>query len=211
MARTKTDDTPVVLDNQATIDGEIPEWATPDPADQQLVASNGPIMGQTRRHLVGAELLQWVAAQISRYEDDDPRMALEIASQIAAASNLDEILSDVDTTKGKEILDTILEVNAVKFVMSSEPGGCPYFALLSARDTKTGELHTVSVGGWKLVLQLGQLHYITTRLEPTSEFLVPDGTPDSISPETYPVYFRIRTKPTNTPGRSINYLARVTD
>lgn len=211
MAKTKTDDIPQVLNGQLAADSEIPEWAVADPADQVVATISDQITGQLRRHLGGAELLQWVAAQISRYEDDDPRMALEIASQIAAASNLDEILSDQDTTKGKAILDTILEVNAVKFVMSSEPGGCPYFALLSARDTKSGELHTVSVGGWKLVLQLGQLHYITTELEAGSPFLVPDGTPDCIEPETFPVYFRIRTKPTNTPGRSINYLARVTD
>lgn len=211
MAKTQVNTEPEILDGQIDAASEIPEWATADPIDQQVATTDGTYAEQYRRHLAPDELIVYVASQISKYEDDDPRMALEIAAQVAAASNLDEVLDGVDTTKGKEILDTILNVNGIKFVMSTEPGGCPYFGLISAVDTATREPHVISVGGWRLVLQLGQIHYITSHLEPGSKFLVPKDSDKAIAPESFPLFFRVKSKPTNTPGRSINYLARVTD
>lgn len=200
-----------VIDGQLAGDGEIPEWATAEPLDQQIAVHDATYADQHRRVLAGSELLQYAASLISSYEDDDPRMALEIASQVAAATTLDEVLTGVDTTKGREILDTIIEVNALKFTLSTEPGGCPYFALISARDTQSGESHVISVGGWRLVLQLAQIHYMTATLPPGSPYLAVKGAEKTMAPETYPVYFRIRQKPTNTPGRVLNYLARTVD
>lgn len=197
----------------AVLDGqeEIPEWAVASPTDQQVAVYTDHYQAQYRRPLQPNELLAYVAGQINSYEDDDPRIAMEIAAQVVAATTVDEVLGGVDTTKGKEILDTIIEVNALKFVMSSEPGGCPYFALISARDTSTNEHHTISVGGWRLVLQLGQIHYLTSPLDPSSPYLVAKDAVGALAPESFPVYFRIKQKPTSTPGKKVNYLARTTD
>lgn len=209
MGNTKTQTTDQVVDGQLT-GGEVPDWAVADPADQQVATFDGNYATQWRRPLTGAELLQYAASQVTSYEDDDPRMALEMATQIANALTMDDVLAGADTTKGKEILDTILEVDGIKFSMSTEAKGCPYFALLSARDTATSERHVISVGGWRLVLQLAQIHYITTPLAPGSPYLVAPGTPGAIEPNSFPVYFRIRQKATGN-GNTLNYLARTVD
>lgn len=190
---------------------ELPVWLTADSGDQQVAVHDDHYAAQYRRKLRPDELLHYVAAQISQYEDDDPRMALEIAAQVAAGTTVDEVLGNVETTKGKEVLDVILQINGIKFVMSTEASGCPYFAVLDVRNTATNEPDVVTVGGWRLVLQLGQLHYMCTRLDPGDPRLVARDAEGAIAPESYPLFFRIRNKPTNTPGRTINYLARPTD
>lgn len=207
MARTRTEDSTAnaeagVLEGQT----EIPGWAVPDPADQEVAVFSAKTADQYRRKLRPEELVQWAASQITSYEEDDPRMVMEIAAQIVQASTVDEVLGKPETTKGREILDTILEVNAIKFTMSTEPKGCPYFAVLSVRNTKTGTPDVVSVGGWRLVLQLAQLHYMCAQLPASSEYLVDKDAPNAIAPETYPIYFKLGQAPTSS-GNTMNFLA----
>lgn len=191
-----------VMDGQE----EIPDWAVADQADQALAVVAPVAAEQYRRKLTPPELLKYVADQVGSYEEDDPRMAMEIAAQIAAAATVDEVLGANETTKGREVLDTVLEINGIKFTVSTKEKGCPYFAVMSVRNTKTNAPDVISVGGWRLVLQLGQLHYMCAELPEGSPFLVARDTPGAIAPESYPLYFKIM-KATTSAGREMNYLA----
>lgn len=211
MTRKETKVADDVMEGQIIADGmpEIPDWATESSDAQAIAMYRPPAESQWRRQLQPHELIEWIAAQIGSYEEDDPRMALEMAAQIVTATTADKVLSGgAETTKGRDILDTPIRCDAIKFVMSTEPKGCPYFAVLSVVNTGSGVDDIVSVGGWRLVLQLGQLHYLSAELPEGSPCLVAEGTPGAIRRETYPHFFKIKQAPTSS-GRSVNYLTGV--
>jgi len=187
----------------------VPDWAMADLQDSQVELYKPPAAVQTRRALRPDELIAYVASQVNSYEDDDPRMALEIAAQIVNMDTAEKVLSGgAETVKGREITDTALRCDAIKFIMSTEPQGCPYFAILSVAIPSTGKEEVISVGGWRLVLQLGQLHYLSAELPEGSPYLVPEGTPGAMQKETYPHFMKIMKAPTSS-GRSMNYLTTI--
>lgn len=186
-----------------------PEWALQDLNDSQVELYRPPAETQTRRALRPDELVTYIASQVNAYDEDDPRMALEIAAQIVGMGTAEKVLSgSAETVKGREITGQALRVDAIRFIMSSEPKGCPYFAVLSTVMPSSGKEEIVSVGGWRLVLQLGQLHYLSAVLPEGSPYLVPTGTPGAFERETYPHFMKIMKAPTSG-GKAMNYLTTI--
>lgn len=197
------------LEGQEVLPGaeEIPSWATAGVAESVVDLYKPPAASQWRRKLRPDELVLWIKDQITKFDDDDPRMWLEMAAQIVEMDTADKVLNgQVETTKGRTIIDRPLRVDAIKFIMSTEQGGFPYFAVLSVANPETSEVDVVSVGGARLVMQLGQLHYLSAELPEGSPFLQAQGTDGAMERETYPHFFKIRSTPTSN-GRNMNYLA----
>lgn len=185
---------------------DMPSWATPDIETQQVEVYRPIAQSQWRRKLSGPELLQWVASQVVSYDGDEEAMGLDIFSQIADMGSADEILSGrVETTKGKEILGIPLACEKIRFVMSTEKAGCPYFAVMEVRRSDTNERLTVSKGGWRLVAQLGSLHYMSTDLPEGHEYLAPQGMQGAVEKESYPFFFKLMENDT-TSGNKMSYI-----
>lgn len=184
----------------------VPEWATPDVETQQVEVYVPPSPSQFRRKLTGPELLGWVSQQVVSYDGDEEAMGLDIFSQVAEMTSADAILSgQVETTKGKSLLNIPLVCDRIKFVMSTEAQGCPYFAILDVRRSDTNERLTVSKGGWRFIAQLGGLHYMAAELPQGSPFVVPEGFPGAIAKDTYPFYFKIMETRTGS-GNDMSYI-----
>lgn len=187
-------------------DEEIPEWATADPADQQMEQFVAPVETQWRRKLDEHELNAWIAMQANMGDGDSEAVGLSMFAQVVSAQTLDEVIAGkVDTTKSREILDTIVECNWIKFIKSDKEDGCPYFAILDVRTTNNNQQETISLGGWMAVGQCGRMLYQALELPPDSPFLVPAGTPGAWAHEPFPHYFKIQQKP--TPKGHMNYIA----
>lgn len=185
---------------------DLSEWAVTDPAAQQLAEFRGVSSSQWRRKLSGPELLLYVRDEARKMEGrEDEAMVLDIAAQIASSSTLEDVLSGAETTKGREILDTILAIEAIKFTESEFKEGCPYFAVCRGRDTKTGNMETITIGGWRAVLQLAWMHYSATELMHDSPYLASPEDPDAIERQTYPFHFKMQTVDTLS-GRTMNKL-----
>lgn len=183
-----------------------PAWAVADADSQQLAEFRGVASSQWRRKLTGPELLRYVAEEARKMEGrEDEAMVLEIAAQIATSSTLEDVLSGAETIKGREILDTILAIEAIKFTESEFKEGCPYFAVCRGRDTKTGTMETITIGGWRAVLQLAWMHYSATELMHDSPYLASAEDPDAIERQTYPFHFKMQTVDTRA-GRTMNKL-----
>lgn len=193
-------------DARQAADAEVPEWATTDPAGQEMEKFVAPVDGQWRRPLSEHELKAWIAMQATMSGGDDEEVGLSMFAQVVGAATLEEALSGkVETTKSRDILETILECNSIKFVMSDLAEGCPYFAILDVRISNTGERETISLGGWMAVGQCGRMHYQSADLTADSPYLVEAGTPGAWAKESFPHYFKIRQK--DTPKGHMNYLA----
>jgi hypothetical protein len=207
MARERTKASEVIEGTEVTAEGqEMPSWATPDIETQQVAVYTSPAKSQFRRKLTGPELLQWVASQVVSYDGDEEAMGLDIFGQIAGMGSADAILSGkVETTKGKEILGVPLVCDLIKFVVSTEQQGCPYFAVMEVRRSDNNERLVVTKGGWRLVAQLGALHYLSTELLEHSPYLVAEGTPGALAIETYPHYFKLMENTTNS-GNQMSYI-----
>jgi hypothetical protein len=180
-------------------------WETADTADQELEVFVAPDTSQYRRKLGEAELIAWVAAQVKGGDQDEQAMWKSIFAQIAEADTVDEILNGkAETVKGKEILDTVLECNSIKFIPSTEAKGFPYFAILDVRYGPNRTQETISVGGVMVVAQLAYLHYRSVELTIDSPYRVAAETPGALAKESFPHYFKIRKK--TTPNGEMNYL-----
>jgi len=185
---------------------EVPEWAVIAEDAAQLAEFRGVSTSQWRRKLSGPELLQYVADCVKELDGKETAaMALEIANQIAAASTVEEVLNGSDVTKGKEVLDVTLAIDAIKFIESAHEDGCPFFAVLSGRNTKTNELDTFSIGGWRTVLQLAWMHYSARELMAGSPYLADAENPDAIERQTYPFFFKMQKVKTRS-GNEMNRL-----
>lgn len=178
-----------------------------NPAElSQLVPFVAPAVSQWRRTLHEAEMLPYIKELVAgSLADDDPKAIMEILGQISRATTIEEAIGGMETTKGREILDTTLEVWGYKFNQSTQAKGCPYYVLLDAKDTRTGEVALVSVGGWKLVGTCAWLHYAARDLPEGSKYLVPQGTPRAIEHNPYPHYFKIVKEETGS-GNTVNLL-----
>lgn len=171
-----------------------------------VVPFRGLAESQTRRRLHESEILPYVKGLVAgSLADDDPAAIMEILGQIARASTFEEALGGNETVKGREILDTTLEVWGYKFVMSDKEKGCPYFVLLDAKDTRTGKVEMVSVGGWKVIGACAWAHYAARDLPEGSEYLVAPGSPGAIAHMPYPHYFKIHKEETSK-GNTVNLL-----
>lgn len=180
-------------------------WEVADPAEQELEVYTAPDDSQYRRKLSEAELINWVAAQVKGGEKDEQAMWQSIFAQVAEADTVDEILNGkAETVKGKEILDTVLECNSIKFIPSTEAKGFPYFAILDVRYGPNRTQETISVGGVMVVAQLAALHYRSVTLTVDSPYRVAPDAPGAIAKDSFPHYFKIRKKA--TPNGEMNYL-----
>lgn len=172
----------------------------------QLVPFIAPAASQLRRTLHESEMLPYIKELVAgSLADDDPKAIMEILGQISRATTLEEAIGGQETTKGAQILDTTLEVWGYKFNQSTQAKGCPYYVLLDAKDTRTGSVELVSVGGWKLVGTCAWLHYAARDLPEGSKYLVPEGTPRAIEHNPYPHYFKIVKEETGS-GNTVNLL-----
>lgn len=180
-------------------------WEVEPQGEQELEVFVAPDSSQYRRKLSEAELIAWVAAQVKGGEQDEQAMWQSIFAQIAEADSVDEILNGkAETVKGKEILDTVLECNSIKFIPSTEAKGFPYFAILDVRYGPNRTQETISVGGVMVVAQLAALHYRSVELTIDSPYRVAAETLGAIAKDTFPHYFKIRKK--TTPNGEMNYL-----
>lgn len=185
---------------------EIPAWAVADPGDQEMAKYVAPSANQWRRKLNEFELMEWVKVQVESAGRDQAAVGQSIFAQIALADTLEEVISgSVDTTKGREILDTILECHSIKFVRGDKEDGCPYFVICDVRNSATNEREVLSVGGWMVLAQMARMHYQSMELTPDSPYLAAEGTPGASMKESFPHYFKIRKK--TTPNGEMNYLA----
>lgn len=185
---------------------EVPEWATRAMNEGELVPFEAAA-SQWRRRLEGHELIQYIASQVNQYDEDDPRMALEIAAQVASGTTVDQVLGGGDTTKGNEVYGVILAIEHIKFTVSAHEKGCPYFAICYGKRTDNQETTTFTLGGWRTVLQLGQLHYMAHTLPAGSPYAVAEGTEGAIAQETFPFYFKLMQSEQTSRGFRVNYLA----
>lgn len=184
----------------------VPEWVTRSAEESAVELYRAPVT-QWRRKLEGHELIKWLADAINSYEEDDPRMALEMAAQIAQGGTAGEVLGGGETTKGHEVYDVLLAIEHISFTVSQHEKGCPYFAVVHGKRTDTGEATVFSLGGWRATLQLAQLHYLAASLPADSPYLVPEGTEGAFAPETYPFYFKLKQSEQTSRGFRVNYLA----
>ncbi len=189
------------------VDGEATEIPTVTPVDEQELALFAPPNpSQWRRKLNEHELLAWVAMQANMRDESNEAVGLSMFAQVAMADTIEEVLGGkVETTKSREILDTVVACHSIKFINSDKDDGCPYFGIVDVRHGPTNESETLSLGGWMAVAQLAQLHYRTVELPADSTYLVPENAPGAIAKESYPHYFKIKQKP--TPKGHMNYLA----
>lgn len=178
---------------------------TPE-GEQTMVPFVAPAASQWRRRLREDEILAYIKDQVSGgLAEDDPAAVMEMLGSIARATTFDEAISNEATTKGREILDTVLAVWGFKFLKSQHEKGCPFFVLADAKNTKTGETELVNLGGWKVVATCAWAHYAARDLPEGSPFLVQQGTPGAIEKHEYPFYFKIRKEKTSA-GFDINLI-----
>lgn len=184
---------------------DMPEWATRDASESAMAIFVAPAENQYRRKLNEHELLAWIASQVRQADPDDPRMGLEIFAQVAKSGTIEEVLTGkAETTKGREILDVLVECDSMKFIQSTERGGAPFFVVMSVRRTNNGQHEVVTMGGWMLLAQCAQIHYMSTELPENSPFLVHPDTPGALAKESFPHYFKMRQK--ETASGHMNYL-----
>jgi len=180
-------------------------WETPEEGEQELAVFVAPDTSQYRRKLAEHELMAWLAAQVKHSDQSTEDMWKSVFAQVAEADTVEEILDGkVETVKGREILDTVLECNSIKFTKSTEKDGFPFFAILECRYGPSRQSETLSVGGVMVCAQLAMLHYRSVELPIDSPYRVSADTPGAIARETYPHYFKIKKK--ETPSGTMNYL-----
>lgn len=207
MAKTdKTATAETVVAEEIPGQEKFPEWAAAEAGDQEMAKYSPPAANQYRRKLNEFELMEWVKAQVAYSARDAEQIGESIFAQIAAADTLEEVISGkVETTKGREILDTILECTSIKFVMGDQGDGCPYFVICDVRNAKTQEREMLSVGGWMVLAQMARMHYQSVELTEDSPYLADPDAPGASAKESFPHYFKIKQKP--TPNGHMNYLA----
>jgi hypothetical protein len=208
MAKTNTKLDDNVIDGQATIDGVEEQFtaAAADPTNQEMELFLPPDASQYRRRLSEHELLAWVAMQANLNSGPDVDTGMRMFAQAAEADSLSDVLiGKVDTTKSAEILDVVVACHNIRFMNSDLKDGCPYFAIVEVRHGQQNEKDTLSVGGWMVIGQLARMHYQSMELPDNSPFRVNQDTPGALPKESFPHYFRIKTK--ETPEGHMNYLA----
>jgi hypothetical protein len=208
VAKTETKDASAQTADADVIEGQgafdLPGVASADVSG--LIPFVPPAMNQWRRRLREDELLAYIRDQAAgRLADDDPVAIMEMLSGIARATTFEEAVGGSDTQHGASLTDVTIAVYGIKFLKSGLPKGCPFFVLLDAKRTDTGEAVLVDVGGWKLVGTLGWAHYAARELPEGSPYLVPQGTPGAIEKQTYPFIFRI-VKEDTSGGNTVNLL-----
>lgn len=211
MARTRTgspEETEVmaeVVEDQDTNFGAAP---APDGTAEIEVWQASP--SQWRRRLTEAELLEWLSRHVGASEEDDEAKMLAMFGRAAAAETIDALLTGASIEKGRELPDCILAVDAIDFTVSDKEEGFPFYAILRGKRTDTGDAITVSIGGAVVMGQLTQMHYLCEQLPAGSPFVVPEGTPGALAPDSYPVYLRIKQSAPNAKGNRTNMLVHPT-
>lgn len=208
MARKENTVTADVVEGQATpVDIEAQfEAAAADPANQELEKFTAPDGSQYRRRLSEHELLAFVAMQANHNDGDDTDTGLRMFAQAANADTLsDVLLGKVDTTKGREILDTVVACHSIKFMNGDQVDGCPYFAILEVTHGAKNDKDVISLGGWMAMGQLARMLYQSVELPDNSAYLSSADDPEALPKESFPHYFRIKQK--ETPKGHMNFLA----
>lgn len=197
MGRSKSTETDV---NEATVTEapatEMPDWATRAMADSQMDLYVPPSANQWRRLLTGPELMEWVKSNVDDGGGFDADSVRSLFERAAGSATEEAILSDQETTKGREIPGVILSVHGIRFQLGKYEDGCPYFSIFNAVRTDTNVHEVVSLGGWVVCAQTAQLHYLTTELPEGSPFLVPEGSPGAVERLTFPLFLWVKRRET---------------
>lgn len=206
MVRSKQDgnDTATVTTEETDVP-EMPEWAVRATEESQVDLYVPPAATQYRRKLTGPELMEWVsraASGVSGFSETDVR---DLFDRAAGAADIDQLLTDQETTKGRTIPGVILRVERIGFRRGTFEDGCPYYSLMDVVRTDTEAPEKLSLGGWVVAAQAGQLHYLTTELPEGSPFLVSPDDPQAIPRLEFPLYVRIKQRPT-AQGFKVNSL-----
>jgi hypothetical protein len=184
---------------------EFPDWAVRAAQDSQLVVQGEPSPNQWRRQLTPHELMQWVERAASGDQGFDPESILELFARAAQATTTDALYADQETVKGRTIPDVLLRVDNVRFKLGQYEDGCPYFGILHAVRTDNERPEVISLGGWVIAAQLGQMHYLAAELPADSPYVVDPSAPGAIERWEYPQYVRIKRRPTSR-GFHVNSL-----
>lgn len=204
--KTATVDQTAEAEQQIAGQGEFPLPGVTPAEDAAIMPFTPPAMSQYRRRLTENELMLYIRDQVAgRMADDDPVAIMEMLSGIARATTFEEAIGGGDVAQGATLLNTVLTVWGIKFLKSTQPKGCPYFCLLDAKRSDTGEAVLVSVGGWKVVGTMAWAHYAARDLPEGSPWLVPQGTPGAIEKQTYPFIFKVTQEETSA-GFTVNLL-----
>lgn len=169
-----------------------------------------PAPSQWRRRLAQHELLEWLTQHASVYEEDDPQKMLDMFGRAAESGSIEDILMGSEVEKGRELPDCILAVDSIQFSASDQTDGFPFYALLKGKRTDKGEAITVSIGGAVVMGQLAMMHYLCEQLPVGSPYVVPEGTPGALAPDSYPIYMKIKQSAPNAAGNRTNMLVHPT-
>lgn len=163
------------------------------PADESQVAVYAPVSDtQHRRLLTAPELMQWVERAASGDVGFDQASILDAFAKAAAAFTQDELLRDAQATHGRDIPGVMLRVDNIKFQLGQYEDGCPYFGVLFATRTDTDRSDVISIGGWKAIPTLGQMHYLCSELTVDSPYLVAPDAPGAVEKWDYPQFLKIK-------------------
>lgn len=123
----------------------------------------GEVVPASESGLVFAEVLGDNAidaylSDMQATEDDSPEaIQLEIARRILSADSIDDVWAATKVLTAKEVLNTPLDVERVRWITSAHKGGAPKFAIIEGKNVYTNAPVTVSCGALNVVLTLYKL------------------------------------------------------
>lgn len=202
MVRSKQADTDTDTVTAEVIDEGFVSIGQPRPTEfSQVEPYVPPSETQHRRLLTSDELMEWVARAASGATGFSETDVRELFARAAGAADIDQLLSDQETLKGRTIPGVILRVERIGFRRGTFEDGCPYYTLMDVVRTDNDTPDKLSLGGWVVAAQAGQLHYLTTVLPEGSPFLLPVGDPMAKPRLEFPLYVRIKQRPTAAGGK----------
>lgn len=203
--RTATVDPVAEVTTEPTED--FPEWATRPAEESAVVPYVPPAAYQHRRALTGPELMRWVSDHAKGGGGFDEHAIAELFANVAGAVTLDDLFSGSQATKGATILNVMLRIDNIRFMPGRFADGCPYFGILYCVRTDTNKKEVVSVGGWRVIAQLAQMHYLCAELPEGHPYLVDPASDRAVEKWEYPQFFKMMESEETAAGYRVNYLA----
>lgn len=108
--------------------------------------------------VIGDAGIEAYLSDMSATEDDSPEaIQLEIARRILSADSVDAVWAATKVLTAKEVLNTPIIVERVRWITSAHKGGAPKFAIFEGTNVYTQAPITVSCGALNVVLTLYKL------------------------------------------------------